>query len=199
MLPEDGSYASCSGCGRYGGWANSGEIDIMEIANTMQEVRAGREVLWGCCGCRAGEGCGAACHAHGLSALFPELTCPAVIVPDQVLRRYACLAVEGHAPLRRHVSCIGAEAGPGQQGGVLHESASLPLLFRASDRWCPTISCETGGHTTHTAPAPPPCPLASPSPMPSTCTAWSGRGARCVPVWAERERLRWQDWQDLSC
>lgn len=41
MLPEDGSYASCSGCGRYGGWANSGEIDIMEIANTMQEVRAG--------------------------------------------------------------------------------------------------------------------------------------------------------------
>ncbi|KAL4422126.1 hypothetical protein ABPG77_003411 [Micractinium sp. CCAP 211/92] len=39
MLPEDGSYASCSGCGRYGGWANSGEIDIMEIANTMQELK----------------------------------------------------------------------------------------------------------------------------------------------------------------
>lgn len=43
MLPEDGSYASCSGCGRYGGWANSGEVDIMEIANTMQEVSAGLE------------------------------------------------------------------------------------------------------------------------------------------------------------
>ncbi|KAL4451764.1 hypothetical protein ABPG75_007426 [Micractinium tetrahymenae] len=39
MLPEDGSYSYCSGCGRYGGWANSGEIDIMEVANTMQEVK----------------------------------------------------------------------------------------------------------------------------------------------------------------
>lgn len=47
MLPEDGSYASCSGCGRYGGWANSGEIDIMEIANTVQEVGGAREDLGG--------------------------------------------------------------------------------------------------------------------------------------------------------
>ena len=35
MLPAAGSNAGCSGCGGYGTWAASGEIDIMEAANDM--------------------------------------------------------------------------------------------------------------------------------------------------------------------
>ena len=33
MLPEDGSTDTCSGCGSYGGWPRSGEIDIQESVN----------------------------------------------------------------------------------------------------------------------------------------------------------------------
>lgn len=47
LLPSDCSNAGCSGCGCYGGWASSGEIDIMEAANMMGVVSgrgaAGRE------------------------------------------------------------------------------------------------------------------------------------------------------------
>lgn len=35
MLPEDQSLARCSGCGKYGKWARSGEIDIFESSNDM--------------------------------------------------------------------------------------------------------------------------------------------------------------------
>ena len=38
LLPEEGSNAGCSGCGRYGGWAQSGEIDVMEIANDAKQL-----------------------------------------------------------------------------------------------------------------------------------------------------------------
>lgn len=31
MLPYDGANAGCSGCGRHGVWAASGEIDIMQV------------------------------------------------------------------------------------------------------------------------------------------------------------------------
>jgi beta-glucanase (GH16 family) len=38
-LPEDPNrYDTCSGCGAYGGWPASGELDIMEAANRMQMV-----------------------------------------------------------------------------------------------------------------------------------------------------------------
>ena len=37
MLPAEGS-ASCSGCGAYGGWPASGEIDIVEAFNTATET-----------------------------------------------------------------------------------------------------------------------------------------------------------------
>jgi beta-glucanase (GH16 family) len=37
MLPQY-SDSRCSGCGRYGGWASSGEIDIFEAKNDMKEV-----------------------------------------------------------------------------------------------------------------------------------------------------------------
>ncbi|PRW51178.1 glucan endo-1,3-beta-D-glucosidase [Chlorella sorokiniana] len=38
MLPQEGAWAnsSCIGCGKYGHWAASGEIDIMEAANDMR-------------------------------------------------------------------------------------------------------------------------------------------------------------------
>lgn len=39
MLPET-SNKSCSGCGRYGAWSSSGEIDIWESVNTMSDVIA---------------------------------------------------------------------------------------------------------------------------------------------------------------
>lgn len=38
LLPEDGATDECSGCGTYGGWPASGEIDIMEAANDMTKV-----------------------------------------------------------------------------------------------------------------------------------------------------------------
>ena len=38
MLPT-GSDDKCSGCGHYGTWAASGEIDIFESVNNMDEVR----------------------------------------------------------------------------------------------------------------------------------------------------------------
>lgn len=38
MLPETGASASCSGCGKWGTWATSGEIDIAELRNQMTEV-----------------------------------------------------------------------------------------------------------------------------------------------------------------
>jgi beta-glucanase (GH16 family) len=38
-LPEDPNhYDTCSGCGTYGGWPASGELDIMEAANRMHMV-----------------------------------------------------------------------------------------------------------------------------------------------------------------
>jgi hypothetical protein len=39
LLPQSGSNAKCSGCGVYGTWASSGELDIMESKNTMNKVR----------------------------------------------------------------------------------------------------------------------------------------------------------------
>lgn len=38
MLPEEGATADCSGCGSYGQWPLSGEIDLMESYNNMSEV-----------------------------------------------------------------------------------------------------------------------------------------------------------------
>jgi len=38
MLPEMGAQANCSGCGVYGQWPASGEIDIMEAANQGTSV-----------------------------------------------------------------------------------------------------------------------------------------------------------------
>lgn len=39
LLPEhDGTLSTASGVGSYGGWAASGEIDVMEMHNSMQEV-----------------------------------------------------------------------------------------------------------------------------------------------------------------
>ena len=38
MLPSEGSTPQCSGCGKYGGWAASGEIDIMEAPNEASKV-----------------------------------------------------------------------------------------------------------------------------------------------------------------
>ena len=38
MLPEEGAKASCSGCGKYGNWPASGEIDIMETHGQMDSV-----------------------------------------------------------------------------------------------------------------------------------------------------------------
>jgi beta-glucanase (GH16 family) len=38
MLPERGATDFCSGCGMYGTWASSGEIDIMEAVNEMPDV-----------------------------------------------------------------------------------------------------------------------------------------------------------------
>lgn len=35
MLPEDGATDQCSGCGSYGNWPLSGEIDVMESYNDM--------------------------------------------------------------------------------------------------------------------------------------------------------------------
>lgn len=37
MLPDDGN-TSCSGCGKFGQWAQSGEIDIFESVNDMKEA-----------------------------------------------------------------------------------------------------------------------------------------------------------------
>ncbi len=37
MLPDSGN-ASCSGCGKFGYWAQSGEIDIFETTNSMKEA-----------------------------------------------------------------------------------------------------------------------------------------------------------------
>lgn len=36
LLPESPRASRCSGCGRYGGWASSGEIDVFEAANDMR-------------------------------------------------------------------------------------------------------------------------------------------------------------------
>jgi beta-glucanase (GH16 family) len=38
MLPEDDASQACSGCGRHGVWAASGEMDIMETANEARMV-----------------------------------------------------------------------------------------------------------------------------------------------------------------
>jgi len=38
MLPEAGSTLNCSGCGVYGYWPRSGEIDIVEAVNGMNNV-----------------------------------------------------------------------------------------------------------------------------------------------------------------
>jgi len=38
MLPESGARDDCVGCGRYGNWPASGEIDIMEAVNNMTNV-----------------------------------------------------------------------------------------------------------------------------------------------------------------
>jgi beta-glucanase (GH16 family) len=37
LLPDTGN-SSCSGCGKYGPWASSGEIDVWESVNNMREV-----------------------------------------------------------------------------------------------------------------------------------------------------------------
>lgn len=54
LLPEDNPHPTASGYGTYGGWAASGELDVVEMANEMREVRR-------CCadaGCGAGMGVG---------------------------------------------------------------------------------------------------------------------------------------------
>lgn len=38
LLPEEGATEQCSGCGSYGDWPLSGEIDVMESFNDMKEV-----------------------------------------------------------------------------------------------------------------------------------------------------------------
>lgn len=38
MLPEEGARPDCSGCGKYGEWPASGEIDIMETFGQMKGV-----------------------------------------------------------------------------------------------------------------------------------------------------------------
>ena len=38
LLPQTTMSSRCSGCGRYGVWASSGEIDIFEAANEMNSV-----------------------------------------------------------------------------------------------------------------------------------------------------------------
>lgn len=52
LLPEEGSSASCSGCGRHGTWAASGEIDVMEVANNAMQVCAHEMCCCFCCCCR---------------------------------------------------------------------------------------------------------------------------------------------------
>lgn len=39
LLPEDNPHPMASGYGSYGGWAASGELDVIEMANDMTEVR----------------------------------------------------------------------------------------------------------------------------------------------------------------
>lgn len=39
LLPADGANMGCSGCGRHGVWAASGEIDVMELANDMKSLQ----------------------------------------------------------------------------------------------------------------------------------------------------------------
>lgn len=41
LLPADGANMGCSGCGRHGVWAASGEIDVMELANDMKSLQVG--------------------------------------------------------------------------------------------------------------------------------------------------------------
>jgi beta-glucanase (GH16 family) len=43
MLPEDGASPYCSGQGQHGGWAASGEVDVMETGNDARMVNR-----WGC-------------------------------------------------------------------------------------------------------------------------------------------------------
>lgn len=38
MLPEQGAREDCMGCGAYGGWPASGEIDIMESSGNMSQI-----------------------------------------------------------------------------------------------------------------------------------------------------------------
>lgn len=38
MLPEDGASPYCSGQGQHGGWAASGEVDVMETGNDARMV-----------------------------------------------------------------------------------------------------------------------------------------------------------------
>ncbi|KAL4553472.1 hypothetical protein Ndes2526B_g03322 [Nannochloris sp. 'desiccata'] len=38
LLPEAGARTTCSGCGQYGIWPSSGEIDVMEAVNSMDRI-----------------------------------------------------------------------------------------------------------------------------------------------------------------
>ena len=38
MLPEQGARDDCMGCGAYGGWPASGELDIMESSGNMSQI-----------------------------------------------------------------------------------------------------------------------------------------------------------------
>lgn len=82
MLPADNATAACSGCGRHGVWAASGEIDILEAANDATKVSP----------------------APGLPAdLGHGIVCPCALIawlrPPPLPRAGA-----GHAALRRPVA-----------------------------------------------------------------------------------------------
>ncbi len=66
LLPEDNPHPLASGFGAYGGWAASGELDVLEMANDMREV-----------------GCGVGMAAVPRAAQAQQLLGPGQLTPDQ--------------------------------------------------------------------------------------------------------------------
>ena len=40
LLPAAGANSTCVGCGAYGAWPASGEVDLLDVSNNMADVRA---------------------------------------------------------------------------------------------------------------------------------------------------------------